>query len=787
MKSSLSLTQRILDATGLAALVLFTALVSTLTASATSPDYIVTQSSGATIVPGTDDTGNHCDDCSTGITLPFDVMFYDQTFTAGSTIFVNSNGFLSLSTNPGNGCCGYCIPLGFTSNVISPGSSDLFTADSASGQGIFTSVSGVAPNRIFNIEWRARYCCNSGAPDFDFEVRIYEGRERIDFIYGAVAGGVDGIGIQRDTGSQSTAVSCGSAPAPGTQYTFEIPCAIATYSDSFTQGVNASSTAEQDWVNFRSSLTPKVYDTVTISGTSDPIGRTLRDATIVPQIAAALKNGTGGSWTAGGFTWNVGTCGGSLLESPATEINANDAGDLSVCSCPDPGYIVRPNIGEENGNWGGANTATCGGPSQTLTVTFSGICEQMYAATGSNAVAGNLYKIDPMTAAATLVAPITNASGGGAIGLTGLDFDPISGTLYGITANGIFGGNTVSSNLVTIDPITGVATVIGSLGRANSDISFQSNGTLFGFQAGGGSGSNPAMTTISLSTGAATPVGDSGVSSTQGGGLAFGPGGTLYVSPIDNALDTLDPATGALTTGPTLTGAPHGRLNAMAFDSHSILFASDTDHGGTALVDLVTVDTSTGAVTTIGALPDNTDAIAFVPISVPSASPRPTPTISNVPADITAEATGPSGAAVTFSSPTAVDADGNPVIVNCDHTSGSTFPLGTTTVTCTATDGQGSTATATFHVTVQDTTPPVITVPHDDIRVRPGQKRNHPRGRTVFFTVSATDLVDGSVPANASPPSGSFFPVGTTTVTVTATDNHGNQASQTFTVKVTKR
>jgi hypothetical protein len=163
--------------------------------------------------------------------------------------------------------------------------------------------------------------------------------------------------------------------------------------------------------------------------------------------------------------------------------------------------LPRPNIGVDNNNWGGANTATCGGPRQTLTVTFSGICEQMYAATGSNAVAGNLYKIDPMTAAATLVGPITNASGGGAIGLTGLDFDPISGTLYGITANGIFGGNTVSSNLVTIDPITGVATVIGSLGRANSDISFQSDGTLFGFQAGGGSGSNPAMTTINLSTG----------------------------------------------------------------------------------------------------------------------------------------------------------------------------------------------------------------------------------------------------------------------------------------------
>ena len=38
--------------------------------------------------------------------------------------------------------------------------------------------------------------------------------------------------------------------------------------------------------------------------------------------------------------------------------------------------------------------------------------------------------------------------------------------------------------------------------------------------------------------------------------------------------------------------------------------------------------------------------------------------------------------------------------------SGATFPLGTTTVTCTATDAHGNTATGSLTVTVHDTTPP---------------------------------------------------------------------------------
>ncbi|MEE9534834.1 MAG: HYR domain-containing protein, partial [Acidimicrobiia bacterium] len=82
-----------------------------------------------------------------------------------------------------------------------------------------------------------------------------------------------------------------------------------------------------------------------------------------------------------------------------------------------------------------------------------------------------------------------------------------------------------------------------------------------------------------------------------------------------------------------------------------------------------------------------------------------TPPVVSVPADITAEATGPSGAVVTFVS-SANDAVDGSLTPTCAPASGSTFALGTTTVTCSATDTAGNMGTASFSVTVQDTTPP---------------------------------------------------------------------------------
>jgi hypothetical protein len=81
------------------------------------------------------------------------------------------------------------------------------------------------------------------------------------------------------------------------------------------------------------------------------------------------------------------------------------------------------------------------------------------------------------------------------------------------------------------------------------------------------------------------------------------------------------------------------------------------------------------------------------------------PVISGVPADIVAEATSAAGAVVTYATPTAIDDRDGVVPVTCVPASGDTFPLGTTTVTCGATDAAGNSSTRTFTVTVTPLTP----------------------------------------------------------------------------------
>ncbi len=151
--------------------------------------------------------------------------------------------------------------------------------------------------------------------------------------------------------------------------------------------------------------------------------------------------------------------------------------------------------------------------------------------------------------------------------------------------------------------------------------------------------------------------------------------------------------------------------------------------------------------------------------------------IITLPADLTVEATGPSGAVVNFA-PTASDAISGAVVPSSSPASGSTFPLGTTAVTVTAADPSGNTATGSFNVTVVDTTGPALTVPAS---VSLGTADT---SAAVTFTTWAVDLVNGAIVPETSPPSGFIFPLGTSTVTASATDAAGNTTTKTFNVTV---
>ena len=154
------------------------------------------------------------------------------------------------------------------------------------------------------------------------------------------------------------------------------------------------------------------------------------------------------------------------------------------------------------------------------------------------------------------------------------------------------------------------------------------------------------------------------------------------------------------------------------------------------------------------------------------------PPVVTVPSDLVVEATGPGGAAVSFSA-SATDVSDGAIAPTCDPSSGSIFPLGATTVSCSATDSEGLTGSASFTVTVQDTTPPTL---HLANVVVPATSLS---GALVGYSATATDLVDVTDPVSCLPVSGAAFPIGVTTVSCSATDAHGNAAGGSFTVTVT--
>jgi sugar lactone lactonase YvrE len=154
------------------------------------------------------------------------------------------------------------------------------------------------------------------------------------------------------------------------------------------------------------------------------------------------------------------------------------------------------------------------------------------------------------------------------------------------------------------------------------------------------------------------------------------------------------------------------------------------------------------------------------------------PPVVTVPANIVAEATGSGGATVAFTA-SATDAVDGALPVTCTPASNGLFPLGPTSVSCTATNSAGRSTSESFTVTVVDTTPPTLVAPPGATGIA-----TSPTGAIVPFVVDATDLVDGTVPVVCVPPSGSMFPIGGTIVVCTATDHAGNQASVSFPVVV---
>lgn len=135
------------------------------------------------------------------------------------------------------------------------------------------------------------------------------------------------------------------------------------------------------------------------------------------------------------------------------------------------------------------------------------------------------------------------------------------------------------------------------------------------------------------------------------------------------------------------------------------------------------------------------------------------------------------GAVVTYPPPTTAGVCGT---VTCSPASGSFFPKGTTTVTCNS-QFAGPGQSCSFTVTINDTEAPKINCPANQTAIAQVSCPIQPTTPVSFPNPTVTDNCPGATVA-CSPPSGSPFPVGVTSVTCTATDTSGNTAQCTFTV-----
>lgn len=241
---------------------------------------------------------------------------------------------------------------------------------------------------------------------------------------------------------------------------------------------------------------------------------------------------------------------------------------------------------------------------------------QLLGVDGAGQSPGVLYEIDSETGAKKREI--------GAVGdyyITGLAQDPGSGILYATTGIGYPGEVDTSKSLLTINPSTGAGTLVGKVREAGvgatffmagaleyidhhlADIAFDSSGQLYGW-----SEQNDDLYRVDKTTGAATSVGESGLS-TWGDGISFNSSNQLYLLP-----DGHSPA-GSLALINTSTGVPEDgypmatkfvenfcAFGAAAFDATDMFFAqaNNCTEGGATWGSLMVIDINTGIIVDLG-------------------------------------------------------------------------------------------------------------------------------------------------------------------------------------------
>ncbi len=220
----------------------------------------------------------------------------------------------------------------------------------------------------------------------------------------------------------------------------------------------------------------------------------------------------------------------------------------------------------------------------------------------------NLYRVDPGTSKFVLLAPV-RVKDQATVTIVTLAIQPKTDVVY--AASGAR-SPTAPSSLLTIDPKTGEAQVLGSIGHVVSDLAFTDDGRLYAWLP-----EENRLAKVNPASGAATLMPPSGINGEPGGGgfvIDERDVGYLAATGAVGTLDRVDIKSGKVTPGPRLSGAPFpAAISNLTFSPDDRMYAVNSNMGAPAATALVRIDPASGKVTEVGKLPNDSHALIFVP------------------------------------------------------------------------------------------------------------------------------------------------------------------------------
>ncbi len=469
----------------------------------TAASYVFSRTTGTyTSIVGASGTVSttaiSCDDCATG-SIPLGFTF---TYCGASTssVAVCSNGWLSLTNNTTVGT------LSGSTGSITAGKIWPYWGDNwGTGATAYYQTTGTTGSRVFTFEWNNWFICCSGGWNQNYQVKLFEGTNIIQFCYGSFSintgGRTIGIGnsttdyqtLPNETSTSATtgfSTSC-SLPANGTIMQWCPPTAAITGNAPICQAASrtlTSATTGGVWSSSNTTIATVGSGTGVVTGIGAGTAtitytKNCSFATAVVTVNPAPASSTGNapidvcstvtlSNSAGSGTWTSGNTSIATVGASSGVVTGVSAGIVAITFTLTGGCFTTTQVTVNALSAISGASSVCSGLTTTLSHTTSGgtwsssgSAATVGASTGivTGVSAGSVNITYTVPGGCTVVKAMTvNAnppSIGGASAVCGGTL-PTSTTLTNATSGGTWSSSNVA--LATVGSSSGVVTGVAS-------------------------------------------------------------------------------------------------------------------------------------------------------------------------------------------------------------------------------------------------------------------------------------------------------------------------------------